>query len=112
MKFKPPANVGIRSRRRQVVVLIVAILAGMVIASSLEASDFRRANDRHYRQKYRAQIRRAGKECRMLARNRNTPPKATIFAAHKPKRKAQPEVGEAYGQAQTPGAPQNRHLGN
>jgi len=112
MTKKQPTNIEITSRIRQFIVLILAIVAGMIISSSLEAADFRRATTRHHRQKYRAQFRRSGKECRLLAYKRDTPPKTTYFASRPPKRRPQAEVGESPGRVQVAGAPQNRHLGN
>jgi hypothetical protein len=88
------SNVGIRARIKQILMLAIAILLGVIISSAVGAQDFKRANKHHFKVKYRAQIKRERRECALLSKKRYARPKTPLFAArvHKPKFKPQAEI--------------------
>ena len=92
--MKDVSNVRMKSRIRQLMILLTAILMGIIISSALRAEDFNKANARHYKRKYKTQIRLAGKECIILNKKRNEHPKSPLFAFHKLKYKPLPEVND------------------
>jgi 5-bromo-4-chloroindolyl phosphate hydrolysis protein len=91
-------NISWKSRIRQILILTVAILLGLIISNALNAQDFQKAQKRHFKAKYKTQINLASQECKILNKKRNTaqktPHKVQLFAAHsrKPKYKPQAEV--------------------
>src|SRR6185295_16290053 len=87
-------NIGRRSKIKQFLVLIIAILLGMIVSSVVNAQDFQKAQKRHFKVKYKTQINQASQECAILNKKRNNPRKSQVFAAHsrKPKYKPQAEV--------------------
>lgn len=87
-------GIGRRSKIKQFLVLIIAILLGLIISSVVNAQDFQKAQKRHFKAKYKTQINQASQECQILNKKRNSSPKAQAFAAHsrKPKYKPQAEV--------------------
>ena len=87
-------NIRHRSKIKQILVLMVAILLGIIISSAVNAQDFQKAQKHHFKVKYKTQINQASQECAILNKKRNTPRKAQVFAAHsrKPKYKPQAEV--------------------
>jgi cytochrome c556 len=86
------SNVGWKGRVKQILILLVVILLGMIISSTLDAQDFHKAQKRHAKAKYR--LHTSGQECAILIRKGKSPRKASQFAANyrKPKHKARPEV--------------------
>jgi hypothetical protein len=93
------ANVGIKGRIRQLLILLIAIILGVIISSALNAQDFHKAKKHYFKIKYKTQIRQAHRECDILNKKRNARTKAPLFAtqSRKPKYKPQAEVD-------TPGA--------
>jgi len=87
-------NVGLKSRVKQALILLIVILIGMIISHSVGAQNFHRANSRHFKSKYRAQIKWGGKACALLAKKRTEEPsKSTALAIKsKPKYKPMAEV--------------------
>src|SRR6267378_3474920 len=83
-----------RSKIKQILVLMVAILLGIIISTAINAQDFQKAQKRHFKAKYKTQINLASRECQILNKKRNHPRKTQEFAAHsrKPKYKPQAEV--------------------
>lgn len=89
------SNVDLKTRIKQIVILAIAILLGILISSAVDAQDqFHRANKRHFKTKYRTQIRLADNACTLLNKKRMQRPKAQHFAFlhRKPKYKPQAEV--------------------
>jgi hypothetical protein len=88
------SNINLKSRLRQIAVLVVVILIGVLISSSLQAQNFHKAKVRHYKAKYRTQIKGNAHACDVLAKKRSKQPKQPMFAflKAKPKYKPQAEV--------------------
>jgi hypothetical protein len=88
------SNVGIRSRIRQLLILAITILLGVIISSAVQAQDFHRAKKRHFKTKYKTQISQGKRECHLLSKKRNTRPASPLFAKRirRPKYKPQAEV--------------------
>ena len=91
---KSLSNINIKGRLRQAIILITIILVGMAISNSIQAQDFHKAKSKHFKSKYRTQIRTNSKACAILARKRTHEPKKPMFAflRTKPKYKPQAEV--------------------
>ena len=87
-------GIGRKSKIKQFLVLIIAILLGLIISSVVNAQEFQKAQKRHFKVKYKTQINQASQECHILNRKRNQPHKSKDFATHsrKPKYKPQAEV--------------------
>ena len=87
-------NVGLKSRIKQILILLTVILLGMMISHTISAQDFHRAKSRHFKSKYKAQIKWGSKACALLSKKRTEEPaKQTLsFAKSKPKYKPMAEV--------------------
>ncbi len=83
-------NAGVRSRIRQVLILLIVIVIGILISHAVGAQDFHRANSRHFKAKYKAQIKWSGKACSLLAKKRTEKPSKPMFAFLKSKPKYKP----------------------
>jgi hypothetical protein len=88
------SNVGIKGRIKQLLILVAAIILGVIISSAVHAQNFHRAKNRHFKIKYRTQIRLANRECNILEKKRNAHPKTPLFVLQrrKTKVKSQAEV--------------------
>ncbi|MFM8911681.1 MAG: hypothetical protein ACKOE6_02030 [Flammeovirgaceae bacterium] len=88
------SNVNVNSRLKQIAVLVVVILIGVLISNSLQAQNFHRAKVKHYKAKYRTQIKGNAHACDVLAKKRSKQPKQPLlsFLKSKPKYKPQAEV--------------------
>lgn len=88
------ANVGIRSRLKQIIALMVIIFVGILISQAVQAQGYHKSKSRHYKTKYRSQIRMNDRACHVLNRKRSEEPKAASLAIfkRKPKYKPQAEV--------------------
>jgi membrane protein insertase Oxa1/YidC/SpoIIIJ len=84
-------NVGWSGRIRQLLILILTILIGLMIASVAEAQDFHKAKKRHFKAKYKTQLNMADQECAILNKKRNARPASGLFAT-RPKYKPQAEI--------------------
>ncbi len=54
--MKMISNAGLRSRVKQVVILLAVILIGIIISHALSAQNFHQAKSKHFKAKYGAQI--------------------------------------------------------
>jgi hypothetical protein len=88
------SNVSVKSRLTQVAVLVIVILLGVLISGSLQAQNFHRAKAKHYKAKYRTQIKGNASACDILAKRRMKQPKQPLFGflRSKPIYKPQAEV--------------------
>jgi hypothetical protein len=89
------SNGDLKTRLTQIVVLLIAILIGILISSSVGAQDqFHRAKEKHFKTRYKTQIRQADNVCTILTKKRMQKPKAQYFAFlnRKPKYKPQAEI--------------------
>ena len=73
-------NINLRSRVKQIMVLAALILAGIVISQSLQAQDFHRSKAKHFKSKYKSQIKINSKVCSILAKKRTQEPMQSFFA--------------------------------
>ena len=73
-------NVSIKSRVKQVLILVALILAGIAISQSLQAHDFHTSKAKHFKSKYKSQIKINSKVCFILAKKRTQEPKRSFFA--------------------------------
>lgn len=91
-------NAGLKSRFRQVLVLIIVILLGILISHIADAQDFKRASAHHFKVKYKSQIKWGKKACHTLAKKRTEEPRKHFFAfaKSKPKYKPMAEVDSPY----------------
>ncbi|MCE2893580.1 MAG: hypothetical protein LW721_04020 [Flammeovirgaceae bacterium] len=78
--MEKPVNINLRSRVKQIMVLAALILAGIVISQSLQAQDFHRSKAKHFKSKYKSQIKINSKVCFILAKKRTQEPKQSFFA--------------------------------
>ncbi|MFO0507991.1 MAG: hypothetical protein ACK5YS_03880 [bacterium] len=78
--MEKPMNISIKSRVKQVLVLAALILAGIAISQSLQAQDFHKSKARHFKSKYKSQIKINSKVCFILAKKRTQEPKQPFFA--------------------------------
>ncbi len=88
------SNVNIKGRVKQILVLLAVILAGIAISHSTHAQSYHRSNAKHFRNKYKIQIKNNDKVCTILAKKRTQEPKKPLFSflKSKPKYKPQAEV--------------------
>ncbi len=101
---KKVSNVGMKARVRQMLILVIAILVGVIISCAAEAQDFHKAKKRHFKAKYKTQINH-GNSCHILNKKRNAKHKTPVFASlhHKSKVKPQAEVDtQAQARERTP----------
>lgn len=87
-----PSNIDFNGRIKQIVVLIVVILVGILISQSLQAQDFHKSKAKHFKAKYKTQIRGNSKACHILAKRRTEEPKKNFFAFLKAKLKYTPQA--------------------
>jgi hypothetical protein len=78
--MEKPVNINLRSRVKQIMVLAALILAGIVISQSLQAQDFHRSKAKHFKSKYKSQIKINSKVCSILAKKRTQEPMQSFFA--------------------------------
>ena len=83
-------NVGLKSRIRQVLFLLIVIIIGILVSHAVGAQDFKKANTRHFKSKYKAQIKWGGNACHLLEKKRTETPPKPFFAFLKSKPKAKP----------------------
>ncbi len=87
-----PSNIDFSGRVKQIVVLIVVILVGILISQSLQAQDFHKSKAKHFKSKYRTQIKDNSKACHILTKRRTEEPKKNFFAFLKVKPKYTPQA--------------------
>lgn len=85
-------NVNFSNRIKQIVVLVVVILVGILISQSLQAQDFHKSKAKHFKSKYKTQIKGNSKACHILAKRRTEEPKKKFFAFLKAKPKYTPQA--------------------
>jgi outer membrane protein OmpA-like peptidoglycan-associated protein len=88
------SNVNVKTRIRQILILVLAIVIGVMISSAVGAQHrFHKEKARHYKSRYQSQIRKADKVCDILNKKRNYVPRAPLFASNrKPKYKPMAEM--------------------
>lgn len=88
ISFREINNVRIASRLRQVVVLILAVIVGMLISVSVNAQNrFQKNNTRFYKSKFKHQTSQYANACNLLAKKRNHKQKGGLHLASFTKRK-------------------------
>lgn len=87
-----PSNIDFGGRLKQIVVLIVVILVGILISQSLQAQDFHKSKAKYFKSKYRTQIKDNSKACHILAKRRTEEPKKNFLAFLKSKPKYTPQA--------------------
>ncbi|MCA6380332.1 MAG: hypothetical protein IM574_03275 [Cytophagales bacterium] len=79
--MEQPVNVNLRSRVKQLLVLAALILAGIVISQSVNAKGFHKSKAKHFKSKYKSQIKKINsKVCFILAKKRTQGSKQPFFA--------------------------------
>jgi len=89
------SNGDLKTRLIQIVILTIAILIGIFISSTVGAQDqFHRAKTKHFKTRYKTQIRQADNACNILHKKRLQRPRNQHFAFlnRKPKYKPQAEI--------------------
>lgn len=88
------SNINFRVRLKQLLILGAIILAGMAISNSLQAQSYHQLKAKHFKDKFKKQIRQNDRVCTILAKKRTQEPKQPLFAflKGKPKYKPQAEV--------------------
>jgi hypothetical protein len=89
------SNGDLKTRLSQIVILLIAIVIGILISSAVDAQDqFHRAKEKHFKTRYKTQIRQSDNACNILNKKRMQKPKAQHFAFlnRKPKYKPQAEI--------------------
>ncbi|HLZ16209.1 MAG TPA: hypothetical protein VKQ08_04185 [Cyclobacteriaceae bacterium] len=83
-------NVGLKSRIRQVLFLLIVIIIGILVSHALGAQSFNKASSRHFKSKYKSQIKWGNNACHLLQKKRTETPSKPIFAFLKGKPKYKP----------------------
>jgi hypothetical protein len=78
--MEQPVNINLRSKVKQLLVLAALILAGIVISQSVNAQGFHKSKSKHFKSKYKSQIKINSKVCFILAKKRTQEPKQPFFA--------------------------------
>lgn len=69
-------NVGMGSRLRQFIILVIVILAGMMISNAVNAQNYQRAHKRWNKSKYISKVRTQKRACVLLFKKSISEPKA------------------------------------
>jgi hypothetical protein len=87
-------NAGLKSRMKQVLILLIVIIIGILISHAVDAQDFNKSSQRHFKAKYKSQIKWGNNACHLLSKKRNATPSKPVFAflKGKPKQKPMAEV--------------------
>lgn len=84
------SNVGIRSRLKQLIVLIIAIVVGVLLSQTVNAQN---GPPRYRHAKHYFKVHKSGeKTCQILSKKRTQQPKAHSVASRRPKFRPMPEV--------------------
>ncbi len=88
------SNINMNRRLNQFLILIAIMLVGLLITSSLQAQSYHQSKAKHFKLKFKKQIRLNDKVCSILSKKRTQEPKQPLFAflKSKPKYKPQAEV--------------------
>jgi hypothetical protein len=88
------SNINMNRRLNQFLILIAIMLVGLLISSSLQAQSYHQSKAKHFKGKFKKQIRQNDRVCTILAKKRTQEPKQPMFAflKGKPKYKPQAEV--------------------
>jgi hypothetical protein len=88
------SNINFNRRLNQFLILIAIMLVGLLISSSLQAQSYHQSKAKHFKGKFKKQIRQNDRVCTILAKKRTQEPKQSMFAflKGKPKYKPQAEV--------------------
>jgi hypothetical protein len=88
------SNINIKSRLKQLLVFFAIMVVGIIISMTTQAQSYHQAKAKHYKIKYKKQIRQNDNVCTILAKKRTQEPKQSMFAflKSKPKYKPQAEV--------------------
>ena len=88
------SNASTRSRLKQIFLLIVAIIIGVLISEAATAQhNFHKSKVVHHKLKYKVQVHKSSKICKILNKKRNYSAKSSFFATNrKPKNKPLAEL--------------------
>ncbi|MCE2937363.1 MAG: hypothetical protein ACK5V5_01585 [Cyclobacteriaceae bacterium] len=80
-----------RANNRKMLNLMIAlgvIVTIMLAAPSAQAQSYHKAKEKHFKMKYKKQLRVAGRECKIMLRKRNKMPRQSHIASLQVKTKA------------------------
>jgi hypothetical protein len=80
-----------RANNRKMLNLMIAagvVMMMMLVAPSTQAQSYFKAKEKHFKLKYKKQLRVAGRECEIMTRKRNKMPRQPLIARHQVKTKA------------------------
>lgn len=86
------ANINLGGRLKQIVVLIIIILIAVIISTTTQAQDYHKSKSKHFKTKYKTQIKTNAHVCDILAKKRAKQPKQPLFAFLKRKPKYEPQA--------------------
>lgn len=88
------SNVSMKNRTKQVLLLVIAIVIGVLIAQAASAQrNFHKSRIVHHKIVYKVQVHKSSKVCDILNKKRNYVAKTSFFATNrKPKYKPMAEV--------------------
>lgn len=86
------ANAGIKSRIKQILVLVLIIMIGILISQAVQAQSYHKSKARHYKAKYRSQIKTNNRACAILVNKRAAETRQPLFASFKRKPKHTPQA--------------------
>ena len=86
------SNINMKSRIKQVAVLLMAIMVGIAISYTTHAQSYHSANSKHFKNKYKSQIKLNSKVCTILTKKRTAEPKRPLLAFLKSKPKYRPQA--------------------
>lgn len=76
------SNASVRGRIKQILILIVAIIIGVLISQAANAQrNFHKSKVIHHKIKYKVQVHKSSKVCNILNKKRNYSPKRPLFAS-------------------------------
>ena len=86
------SNINLKSRVKQILVLLFAIMVGIAISYTTQAQSYHSSNSKHFKNRYKSQIKLNSKVCTILAKKRTAEPKKPLLAFLKPKPKYKPQA--------------------
>jgi hypothetical protein len=87
MESRGISNINLRSRLKQILLLVLAIFIGVLISQAVQAQHQWPGKSRYHRQI------KSNRVCSILSTKRNKMPKAPLFASNrKPRQKAMAEI--------------------
>ena len=86
------ANINLNKRLKQILVLFAVMLVAMALSSTLQAQNYHQSKAKHYKSKFKKEIRQNHKVCTILAQKRTQGVKQPLFAFLKSKPKYRPQA--------------------